>query len=846
MVVNPQATPVRCTEAQLTSSGSALPDGTSDGCPGDSQVGTLSIITTGLGWTPLGVALYNMVPPSGVPAEFAFQLLGTFFSISGGLTGDFALSATAHDVLAKLPIEGLEIQLWGDPSDPSHQRHGAGCGDAFEPSCSAVPSTTPFLSMPSACSGPLSLSVGIDSWEEPDNLISGSAAMTDPAGNSVGVSGCSGLDFSPSISVQPDTSSADSPSGLAVDLRVPQSDGVASLAEANLKTAVVKLPAGMSVNPAAADGLGACTPAEIGLGSADDPTCPDSSKIGTAEIDTPLLPDPLTGGIYLAQQNNNPFGSLLAIYLTAEADGAVIKLAGHVVADPVTGQLTTTFDNNPQLPFTDLKLDFFDGPRAVLATPEQCGTYTTNSSLSPWSGTPAVSSTDSFAFTSGCQTGFSPSITAGTQNAQAGKYSPFVLSLSRSDTDQNFQGLSVKLPPGMLAKLAGVQECSEQQLASISSAPGTGAAEAANPSCPAGSQVGTVTTGVGVGPDPFFLNGSVYLTGPYKGAPYGLAIVVPAVAGPFDLGTVVVRQALDLNPTTAQVTDVSDPFPTILDGIPLDIRRVDVDLNRSGFMVNPTSCDPMSVTGTATSTQGTTANLSSHFQVGGCQDIGFSPKLKIALTGKGQTRSGDHPTLTATLTDPRGQANIHSARVALPLAMALDPNNSNHVCNNAVAAAVHGGAVGCPASTIVGTATADTPLLSRPLTGKVYLVQGIRTNSKGQKVHTLPTLLVPLRGQIALDLRAQTSVSGGKLVTTFPTVPDAPVSKFTLKINGGNKGLLVITGRGQTICNKPQVASENLQAQSGRSTVADDTLTTPCKTATKATKKAKGKAKGRA
>ena len=400
--------------------------------------------------------------------------------------------------------------------------------------------------------------------------------------------------------------------------------------------------------------------------------------------------------------------------------------------------------------------------------------------------------------------------------------------MSRSDTDENFKGLSVTLPPGMLAKLSGVQECSDADLAKISSQPGTGVDQINNPSCPSGSQVGKVETGAGTGPDPFFLGGKVYLTGPYKGAPYGLAVVVPAVAGPLDLGTVVVRQALYVNTTTAQVTDVSDPFPTILDGIPLRIRRVDVDLNRPDFTVAPTSCDPMAVTGTATSTQGTKADLSNRFQVGGCASLPFKPKLKMSLTGKGKTKSGDHPTLTSVLTQPAGQANISHVRVALPLNFALDPNNSQVVCPYSIASVVTTGPANCPADTKIGTATAITPLLSQPLTGPVYLVQGL-SFSGGVETHTLPTLLIPLRGQIALDLRAQTSVSHNKLVTTFPTIPDAAVNKFTLTISGGRKGILVITGRGRTICGKPQITDATLSAQSGKATYPNIKMSTPCR-----------------
>jgi hypothetical protein len=456
--------------------------------------------------------------------------------------------------------------------------------------------------------------------------------------------------------------------------------------------------------------------------------------------------------------------------------------------------------------------------------------------FSPWSFPdtgPAATPSDSFAIDSGCVSGFSPSLTAGTENAQAGHYSQFVLSLSRSDTDENFEGLTMVLPPGMLANLSHVTECSEQQLASISSQPGTGAAQLANPSCPASSQVGTVTTGAGTGPDPFFLSGKVYLTGPYNGGPYGLAVVVPAVAGPLDLGTVVVRQALRVNTTTAQVTDVSDPFPTILDGIPLRIRRVDVDLNRSDFTVNPTSCNPMSINALISSTAGTLTGASSRFQVGGCAALPFSPKLKLALSGKGQTRSDDHPTLTATLTQPAGQANIASTSVALPLSMALDPKNSQHVCNYNTALAVTTSPANCPASTLIGHATAITPLLSKPLTGPVYLVQGIRF-SHGVRIRTLPTLLIPLRGQIALDLRAKTSTSSsGKLITTFSSIPDAAVSKFTLTINGGKNGILVVTGLHRSLCNQSRVADANLGAQSGKSESPNITMSTPCKATSK-------------
>jgi uncharacterized repeat protein (TIGR01451 family) len=849
LIGDPGATP-QCSSSDFTANN---PNTGGPTCPDDSAVGVMNVTENNGSSYSLTLPVYNLVPQPGAPAQFGASLLQHPIVLTASVrSGDgYGLRISLSNVSQGFDITGSSVTFWGVPADPSHDSVRGSCQGFFGPSGATCPANVPakpFLTLPTACSGPLTTMIRADSWSNPGSFVSDSYVSHDNSSppQPVGIAGCDRLDFSPTITVQPDTTVADSPTGLSVDLQVPQNDNPTGLAEADLKDAVVTLPAGVSVNPASADGRQACTPGQIGLDNANEPSCPDASKIGTVELDTPLLPDPLKGSVFLAQQTNNPFGSLLAIYLTAKADGVLVKLAGHLVADPVTGQLTTTFSNNPQLPFTDFKLDFFGGPRGALATPESCGTFTTGADLTPWSGTGTVSLSDPFTFNSGCVTGFAPSFSAGTQNAQAGAYSPFVLSLSRSDTDQNFQGLSVKLPPGMLANLSQVQECSDAQLASISSAAGTAAGELANPACPAGSQVGTVTAGSGVGPDPFFLGGKAYLTGPYKGAPYGLAVVVPAVAGPLDLGTVVVRQALYVDPTTAQVTAVSDPFPTILQGIPLRIRRIDVNLNRHDFTVNPTSCDPMKVTGTLSSTGGLSAPVSSRFQVGGCSSLSFSPKLKMALTGKGKTKSGDHPALVSTLTQPFGQANIHNVKVTLPLSMALDPNNSQHVCNYDVALAVHGGAVGCPASTIVGTASAITPLLSKPLTGKAYLVQGIRF-SHGNRIRTLPSLLVALRGQIALDLRANTSVNGAsQLVTTFSTIPDAPVSKFTLTITGGKKGLLVITGRGRTICNKPQMTGATLGAQSGKTESSSITMSTPCPKVTHAKKRSKkGKKHGK-
>jgi hypothetical protein len=826
-VGDPNATP-KCTLEELDA----------NQCPGASQIGTLTLsATVNLFNGPQPV--YNMVPPAGVAAQFGTNLLllDAFIDISVRTGGDYGLTAGLTNTPTVLPLFGSSLTLWGVPADPAHDSSRVCAGGVR--GCSAGAAQKPFLTMPTQCSGPLTYNLVADSWQ--GGSTTSSFTTTDGSGNPVGINGCGLLSFNPSISVRLGTTAADSPTSLAVDVHVPQApDNPGSLATPALKNTVVTLPQGVSLSPSSGDGLQSCSPTQIGFNNASEPTCPDTSKIGTVEIDSPISADPLTGGIFLAQPPD-PFRGSLTIYAVAEADGTLIKLAGNIVTNPTTGQLTTTFANSPQLPFTDFKLDFFGGARATLATPESCGTDTATSDMQAWSAPgsgPDPTPSDSFVINSGCVSGFAPSFSAGMTNPQAGAFSSFGLSFSRSDTDQELSGLSVTLPPGMLAKLAGVQECSDAQIAHA--AGNSGAAEQASPSCPASSQVGTAETGAGPGSDPFFLSGKVYLTGPYKGAPYGLAVVVPAVAGPFDLGTVVVRQALQVDPTDAHVTVVSDPFPTILQGIPLRLRRVDVLLNRANFTVNPTSCNAMNVAGALTSAAGAIANVSSRFQVGGCQSLGFSPKLAIDLSGRGKTRSGNHPTLTANLVERSGQANISSARVVLPLSLALDPNNSRRVCSFSVAQAVHGGAVGCPANTIVGTASASTPLLSQPLTGNVYLVQGIRFNAAHQQIRTLPTLLIPLRGQEALDLRASTAVNGaGQLVNTFSSVPDVPVSLFKLQITGGSKGLLVITGSGENICTSRQISTATLDAQSGKQENLSIKMGTPCGHQSKKAKRTK-------
>jgi hypothetical protein len=603
------------------------------------------------------------------------------------------------------------------------------------------------------------------------------------------------------------------------------------LETANLKDATVVLPEGMTVNPSAGNGLEGCSAAQVGLTSpigstparfAEEPAhCPDASKIGGAEVISPLLvdepefehqlPHPLKGSVYLAKPFNNPFGSLLGLYLVIEDEelGVIAKLAGKVQADPRTGQLTTSFAENPELPLENVKLNLFGGARASLTSPLACGTHTTSSTLTPWSTPEGADAhpSDFFQTTGSCSASEASapigySFSAGTTDPLAGAFSPFVLKLTRPDGSQRLKSLDLTLPEGLTGKAAGIPYCTEAQIAAAQarSNPEEGKAELASPSCPATSEVGTVTVGAGSGPNPLFVTGHAYWAGPYKGAPLSMVFVTPAVAGPFDLGVVVVRVALQVNLETAQIHAVSDPLPTVLQGIPLDIRSVAVALSRPGFTLNPTDCEPTSVGAQVGTATGQSANLSSRFQVGGCDKLSFKPKFKISL--KGPTRRSGHPALKAELKMPEGGANIASAQVGLPHSEFLDQGNLDKVCTQPQLKSAT-----CPAGAVYGHAKAWSPLLDQPLEGPVYLGVGYG--------HQLPDLVADLNGQIRILLhgKVDTTKKHG-LRNTFEVVPDAPVSRFVLEMKGGSKyGLLA---NSENVCSRTQRASVRFAAQNGK------------------------------
>ncbi|MBA3866564.1 MAG: hypothetical protein H0X42_09515 [Solirubrobacterales bacterium] len=826
-VGDPEAVPA-CTRADFSG---AFSPGTSGSCSPVSQVGVASFeLNEGGGGT---YPVYRIAATTGSPASFGipiFGIAGIVLNPRLRSDGDYGLTVVTSDINGQpYGLRRSSLTFWGVPADPSHDPErwlGGGDGDWGAGSGLAP---RPFLSNPGYCdSGPLDTTISLDSWQAPGqwlpvNPLDPAYRSSAPAPGGCGSLRFGGLAAPAGLSFQPAVRRADTPSGYDARLTLPYNENPGTLANPTLRDSVVKLPPGVVIDPAAASGLGACSPRQIGFLGSGFPlpaplhfderpvSCPDSAKIGTVEVRTPLLDHPLTGAVYLAEQGDNPFGSLLAIYLAIEdpATGIVVKLAGRVVADPADGDLTARFEDNPELPFTELALHFFGGPQAPLVNPQVCGAKTTATELTAWSApyTPAIVVSDSFTIDGGANGSTclasvaaapnAPSFEAGTVTPIAGAYSPFVLQISREDGSQRLRGLNLTLPPGLSGKLAGVPFCSEAAIrrAESMTRPGDGARELASPSCPPGSRLGRVSVAAGAGPGPVHVPGTVYLAGPYKGAPLSLVTVVPALAGPFDLGVVTVRAALEVDPASAQIRVLSDPLPQILEGIPLDLRQLRINLDRSDFSLNPTSCARMSLAGGLLGTDSVAA-LSSPFQVGACRALGFEPRLRLSL--KGGTARDDNPALTATLTQTAGQSNIARVSVALPHSEFLDQAHIGTICTR-----IQFAAEVCPPASIYGHARAITPLLDQPLEGPVYL----RSSS-----HPLPDLVAALHGQVDIVLDGRIDAVRGGIRTTFSTVPDVPVSKFVLRMRGGKRGLLV---NSTSICNATKRATVQARGQNG-------------------------------
>jgi hypothetical protein len=854
---NPTATP-RCTGSEFATITVTI---VQPACPDSSAIGLVTAeinISPGNPSKEFTVPVYNLVPSPGSAVKLGFVVFNVPVTIEGGLSqvAPYRVRSGATNISQAVAFFGSKLVLWGNPASPVHDGLRGHCVKANFTSIDGVPESlgecpftgkkeTAFITLPSSCRGPQTTLLEADSWERPAPPFLRYEVETNDAGSPpqpLGFNGCDRIGFSPEVANKPTSSSAESPSGLDFSLDIEGNEGLLdpaedAVADSAIEKAVVTLPEGVTTNPSVASGLAACTLAQYNaqkLGGAGG--CPEASKIGTVEVESPVLeeevgtpgeeepqlaPHVLRGAIYVGHQHDNVFDNLLTIYMVIEdpQNGIFIKLPGRVDPDPRTGQLKTTFGEPglelPQLPFSHFRLHFRDGKRAPLITPPTCGTFSTEAVLYPYSNPAqpreqrATFQIDSGAGGSACtnQPSQLPSkqdFSAGTLDPTAGVYSPFVLKLSRPDGSQQLRSISITLPQGLLGKLAGIPYCSEAEIAQAESRSreGQGAIEQANPSCPQTSEVGSVIASAGAGPEPLYVSGRTYLAGPYKGAPLSLEIVTPAIAGPFDLGVVAVRTALQIDPLTSKITAASDSIPTILHGLPLDLRSIAVNMNRSRFTLNPTSCEPKEIGGSATTTFGIAIPISQYFQVTNCGPLQFKPKLELSLTG--ETKRSGHPALKAVLTYPKKgvYSNVARAQVGLPHSAFLDQGNLDKVCTQPQ---LRSGS--CPKKSIYGHVRAWTPLLDKPLKGPVYLGVGFG--------YELPALVADLNGQVRILLKGKVDTTKHEGIrTTFEAVPDAPVSKFVLEMKGGKKyGLLE---NSEDICRKPQRASARFVAQNGK------------------------------
>jgi hypothetical protein len=721
---------------------------------------------------------------------------------------------------------------------------------------------------------------------EDENAVQGSPGNPTPwktyVSQSPAVTDCHELGFAPDIAFESTSSAADGAAGLKVDLEIPQNteapfdrpalsasqpeiDGYvddavgywksdAGRATAHLKDTVVRLPPGLSVNPSGATGLSGCSDAQIGLRQLGSPPlfnngdpfdgvgpveCPHSSIIGTAKVTTPLLDEELTGEVVLGEpKSTNPTsGEMLRMFLVLrnKERGLVAKVYGSAVADGNVGdggdgQLTATFANNPEVPFDSLELEFKGGPHGLLAMPPRCGSAGWTASFTPWSSVgaavPVPNAPDggAFAVDANCGFGFSPTLAAGMDTQTARANGAFSFRFARPEGQQSLRGLTAKLPTGLLASVKDLPLCSN-------AAANAGA-------CPAGSKIGLVDAKAGSG-DPFVLEqkGEVFLTEGYKGGPYGLAVKIRPIAGPFrgamELSPIIVRQAIHVDRRSAQVTAISDPFPLIHHGVPLRVREVTVLVNRGGFMLNPSDCSPKQVGADIVSAQGTTVGVANRFQASGCAALPFKPRLGLRLTGRKQVRTGKHPAIRALVRQNGvGEAGIGKAEVRLPKTLALDVDNAQALCEfeDGTKPDLENH---CPKGSIVGRARARTPLLNDDLAGNVYFVKNVRIDpDTGNEIRTLPMIIAALRGEIAVNLIGESDVKGGKLVNTFDDIPDAPISQFNLNIRGGKNGILAVTRTRRSLINLcsagRQIAEADMDGQNGKRHDFNVNMRKPC------------------
>jgi hypothetical protein len=814
-----------------------------ESCPLSSQAGTLTVSFQG-GGPARTYGVFSLNPPDGAPALLGARPLGmpiTFVPAVRSSSGSYRTALQVRDLSQQVGISTLELTLWGNPWHIDHDSQRGDCLNELDPedgfgdpaTLEKEPQTSPptppyyepgtcsvgdpkaypvraYLTLPTTCGAALESRVALSSWQHPAR-IERAFTHRDGAGEPLRLGECDAVGFkTEGILARPNSDRAASPTGFQFELAVDQKTMLKGTTEAGrlipqtrapsqVRSAVVSLPEGMTVNPSLAAGLASCAPAQYAaeaLGSAEGAGCPNDSKIGEMVVHGPLFERQITGSLYLAKPYENPYGALVGIYMVARAPerGVLVKLAGKVDPDPADGSLVATFEELPQLPYESLLVRFRDGQRSPIASPPRCGTYATRVVLTPWVDPGRVDAKDdSFALTRGIGGGacpgavnpFAPAAESGTSNRNAGWRSPFYLHLTRTDAEQEITSYSATLPKGLLGAIAGVPFCPEAAIAAASR--NSGFAETANPSCPAASKIGYTTAGYGLGNVLAYAPGGLFLAGPYNGSPLSIVAVDSATVGPFDLGVIIIRSAIRVDPRTAEISidsAGSDPIPHILRGIPLHLRDIRIYIDRPNFMVNPTSCDRFATTSTLNgsgavfSNRGddSTAAVANPFQVSFCSSLDFKPRVALRLGGL--TRRGAYPSLRATVTPRAENANLGKAVVTLPPSLFLEQGHIDTVCSRAQSSASR-----CPAGSIYGKARAITPLMDEPLEGPVYL----RASE-----NKLPDLVAELHGRgIRIDVGGRIDSHKGGMRASYDVLPDAPVSKFTLRLKGGKRGLLV-------------------------------------------------------
>jgi hypothetical protein len=770
------------------------------GCPAASQVGTMTLETTLLKAT---LPVFNLEPLPDHLAQFGVFVLFSpiVMNVVVRTDGDYGLTMDLDNLSQFAPMLGGSVNLWGVPADERHDTLRGEClglGGASLGSCPSGVSRHALLTLPGNCGTAPQMVLRMDSWERPGEFVSTRVEPLDGEGHPLPFHGCDALDFRPDLEIRPESRIADSPSGLGVDLRLPQKESPDGNAEAVMRSAVLELPEGLSLNPAAGDGLGACSPQQIALESVAAPSCPDSSHIGSATVDSPLVAEPLRGSIYLAAPPPGTFDGVFLVYLVAAGNGTQIKIPARIEADDVTGRLSVHLDELPQLPFSDFQLRFDGGPRAPFALPPRCGPFTSSALLSSYAspvGAAPSAVSSSFTVDRDCGGGFSPSFLGGATSAIAGRQTGLTLRLARGDGEQELDSFSTTLPRGMLPLLEGVANCPEAQ---------AGAGD-----CPATSRIGTVTVTAGAGSSPLALAGSAYLTDPYKGAPFGLAIKIPAAAGPFDLGLVVVRARVLVDPRSARLTIATDPLPRILNGIPLRLRSFELSTTERGLFSTPTFCGRQDLDGEAVGGAGTVASLSTPFFLGDCGALRFA--ARISAVTEARASRGEGASLRVAIDSRRNSdANLRSFTLGFPRQFSPRLSAIQGACP---ASAFAAGPSQCPATAKIGSVRFDTQFFETPLTGSAYLV------SRGSDALPRIVLDITTRG-VKFEIVGTLHVSKqGKSSVTFAGMPDARSSRFVVNLPSGPDSALGATfleGAEGSFCGRPMTLATKLVSYNGR------------------------------